>query len=142
MSRNLEEAKNDLNKIKRAAADMQEFIEDLENTASQCATCAEYKRRAVDAEGRAESWEHSNGWQLKGVIRLLIDNGYVSHERGWDLVTDLVLAGDCNEAAEALKTALSRRAFDAKPISLGRKEPQPVASEPAKLEETAATPPA
>lgn len=105
--RTLEEAKNDIGRLRRAASDLEEFVDSVQSKSDECMTCQQNRRLAEEAERRSEQGTS----EIEEAVVLMIDRGYIGAERGWDLVSDLAVNGH-HAASRALREALFRRIED------------------------------
>lgn len=109
--RTLEEAKNDIGRLKRAASDLEAFVDSIQRKSDACLTCRQNRRLAEEAEERAAVWEERGTSEIEETVVLMIDRGYISSSRGWDLVSDLAVNGH-HAASNALREALFKRIED------------------------------
>jgi len=101
----LDKAKKNLERIMAAVNELDDFVFDADIQAGKCVECKKYKAMAEDAEEAAHEWELQASGDLRWPLKVLVEGGYISYERGMDLVTDWTLAGH-EAAASSLKDLL------------------------------------
>ena len=125
----LDKAKKNLERLRAAINELDDFVLDADIQAGRCVECKKYKAMADDAEDAAEAWEAQAGGDFRWPLKILVENGYISYDRGMNLVTDWALAGH-EAAAGALKDLLWKYTRPE------RREPGP--TQPATLSESPA----